>query len=61
MICDTDDTGTLIRAEGAHKSVSVKEGLAKVYKFFDEALKGRKAKVVYDAVGDGLLYVAADL
>lgn len=60
VICDTDDTGTLIRAEGAHKSISVKEGLAKVYKFFDEALKGRKAKVVYDAVGDGLLYVAAD-
>lgn len=61
VICDTDDTGTIIRAEGAHKSISVKEGLAKVHKFFDEALKGRKAKVVYDAVGDGLLYVAADL
>lgn len=61
VICDTDDTSALIRDEGAHKSISVKEGLGKVYRFFEDALKGRKAKLVYDAVGDGLLYVAADL
>lgn len=60
-ICDTDDTSSLIRAEGAHKAISAKEGLSKVYKFFEDALKGKKAKLVYDAVGDGLMYVAADL
>lgn len=41
--------------------ISVNEGLVKVYKYFDDALKGRKAKLVYDAVGDGLMYLAADL
>lgn len=61
VICDTDDTSTLVRDEGAHKSISVKEGLRKVYKFFEGALKGRKARLVYDAVGDGLMYVASDL
>lgn len=61
VISDTDDTSALIRDEGAHKSISVNEGLPKVYKFFVDALKGRKAKLVYDAVGDGLMYLAADL
>lgn len=61
VICDTDDTSALIRDEGAHKSISVNEGLGKVYRFFEDALKERKAKLVYDAVGDGLMYVAADL
>lgn len=61
VIGDTDDTSALLRDEGAHKAISVNEGLGKVYKFFEDALKGRKAKVVYDAVGNGLMYVAADL
>lgn len=60
-ICDTEDTSALIRDEGAHKSISVNEGLTKVYKFLDSSLKEKKAKVVYDAVGGGLLYVTADL
>lgn len=61
VIGDTDGTSNLIRDEGAHKSISVNEGLSKVYKFLETSLKGAKAKVVYDAVGGGLMYVAADL
>lgn len=61
MICDTDDSSTLIRDEGAHKSISVNEGLTKVYKFLEIGLQDKKAKCIYDAVGNGLMYVAADL
>lgn len=61
VICDTDDSSTLIRDEGAHKSISVNEGLTKVYKFLETGLMGTKAKCVFDAVGNGLMYVAADL
>lgn len=60
-ICDTEDSSALIRDEGAYKSISVNEGLTKVYKFLDRALEGNKAKVVYDAVGGGLLHLTADL
>lgn len=60
-ICDTEDTSALLREEGAYKSISVNEGLAKVYKFLESSLKEKKAKVIYDAVGGGLLYLAADL
>lgn len=60
-ICDTEDTSALLRDEGAYKSFSVKEGLSQVYKLLDKSLKGQKAKLVYDAVGGGLLYIAADL
>lgn len=61
VICDTEDNSTLIRAEGAHSSISVSEGLSKVYKFLESSSKGKKAKLVYDAVGQGLMYLAADL
>lgn len=61
VICDTDDSSSLIRDEGAHKSISVNEGLKKVYKFLDTGLQGKKVKCVYDAVGNGLMYIAADL
>lgn len=60
-ICDTEDTSALIRDEGAYKSIGINEGLNKVYKFLQNNLKENKAKVVYDAVGGGLMYVAADL
>lgn len=60
-ICDTEDTSSLIRDQGAHKTISINEGLSKVYKFIETALKDRKAKCVYDAVGDGLMFVVADL
>lgn len=61
VICDTEDTSALIRAEGAHKSVSVNVGLSKVYSFLETSMKDTKAKCVYDACGGGLMYVAADL
>lgn len=60
-ISDTEATSALLRDEGAYKSISVNEGLGQVYKFLDKSLKGQKAKLVYDAVGGGLLYVTADL
>lgn len=60
-ICDSEDTSALIRDEGAYKSIGINEGLSKVYKYLETNLKDNKAKVVYDAVGNGLLYVAADL
>lgn len=61
VICDTDDSSALIRDEGAHKSISLNEGLDKVYAFMETSLKGKKAKAVYDAVGGGLMYVVSDL
>lgn len=61
VICSADDTSSVIREEGAHKSICVSEGLSKVYKFLEASLKEKKAKLVYDAVGDGLMYLAADL
>lgn len=61
VISDTEDMSSLIRDEGAHKSICVSEGLTKVYKFLESSLKGQKARLVYDAVGEGLMYVAADL
>lgn len=60
-ICDTEDTSALIRDEDAYKSIGINQGLNKVYKYLETNLKDNKAKVVYDAVGSGLLYVAADL
>lgn len=60
-ICDTEDTSALIRNEGAYKSIGINEGLNKVYKFLETNLKETKAKAVFDAVGGGLMYVAADL
>lgn len=60
-ICDTDDSSTLIRAEGAHKSISLNEGLDKVYASMATSFKDKKAKVVYDAAGGGLMYVVSDL
>lgn len=61
VVSDTEDNSSLIRDEGAHRSISSSEGLNKVYKFLESSLKGTKAKLVYDAVGQGLMYVAADL
>ena len=61
VVCDTEDTSSLIRDEGAHKSISVNEGLSKIYKFLEPSFKEKKAKLVYDAVGNGLMYVVADL
>lgn len=61
VICNTDDTSDLIRDEGAHKSISINEGASKVYRFLEKSLKEKKAKLVYDAVGGGLMYLAADL
>lgn len=60
-ICDTEDSSALVRDEGAYKSISINEGPSKVYKFLGSALKGKKANVVYDAVGSGLLHLTADL
>lgn len=60
VICNTEDTSSVIRDEGAHKSISINEGMSKVYKFLDSSLKGKRARCVYDAVGGGLMYLAAD-
>lgn len=61
VVCDTEDSSSLIRDEGAHRSICASEGLTKVYRFLESSLKDKKAKLVYDAVGEGLMYVAADL
>lgn len=60
-ICDTEDSSALIRNEGADKSISIHEGYAKVYSFLRKALDGKKAKLVYDGAGGGLIHLAADL
>lgn len=60
-ICDTEDTSALIREEGAYKSISINEGYTNVYKFLSAALKDKKAKVVYDAVGGDIMHVVKDL
>lgn len=61
VITDTEANSSLIRDEGAHRSICSKEGLTKVYKSLESSFKDQKAKLVYDAVGQGLMYVAADL
>lgn len=61
VICNTDESSSVIRDEGAHKSISINEGLSKVYKTMEASFKDKKAKLVYDAVGGGLMYLAADL
>lgn len=60
-ICDTEDTSALIREEGAYKSISIKEGYSTVYKFLADSFTDKKAKVVYDAAGGGLIHLVADL
>lgn len=60
-ICDTEDTSALIRDEGAYKSIGINQGFTKVYKYLQANFEDNKAKVVYDAVGGGAMYVAADL
>lgn len=60
-ICDTEDTSALLRDEGAYKSISINEGPKNVYKFLESALKEKKAKAIYDAVGGETLHIAADL
>lgn len=60
-ICDTEDTSALIRDEGAYKSISIKEGYSTVYKFLAKSFTDKKAKVVYDAAGGGLIHLVSDL
>lgn len=60
-ICDTEDTSALIRDEGAYKSISIMEGPSAVYKFLAKSFTDKKAKVVYDAAGGGLMHLVADL
>lgn len=60
-ICDTEDTSALIREEGAYKSISIMEGYSAVYKFLAKSFTDKKAKVVYDAAGGGLMHLVADL
>ncbi|XP_052861054.1 quinone oxidoreductase-like protein 2 [Anopheles cruzii] len=60
-ICDTESSSDLVRAKGAHKSISItKNNYSKLYKNIAEALGDKKAKVAYDAVGKGLLHLLAD-
>lgn len=60
-ICDTEDTSSLIREEGAYKSICISEGYNNVYKFLADALKDKKAQVVYDAAGGDILHIVGDL
>lgn len=60
-ISDTEDTSALLRDEGAYKSISINEGLKNIYKFLESSLNDKKAKVIYDAVGSGIIYLASDL
>lgn len=60
-ISDTEDTSALLRDEGAYESISINEGWKNVYKFLESALKEKKAKAIYDAVGGGIMHLAADL
>lgn len=60
-ICDTEDTSALIREEGAYKAISINEGFSAVYKFLAKSFTDKKATVVYDAAGGGLIHLAADL
>lgn len=60
-VCDTEDSGSLIRDEGAEKTVSMSKGVPAVYKFLREALGNNRAAVIYDAVGQGHLHTFQDL
>lgn len=60
-VTDTEDSGSLIRAEGAQKAISMSEGVPAVYKFLREALGKNRAAVIYDAVGQGHLHTFQDL
>lgn len=61
-VCDTEDSGSLIRDEGAEKTVSISEGIPSVYKFLRESVgKDNRAAVIYDAVGQGHLHTFQDL
>lgn len=60
-ICDSEDSSALIRDEGVCKTICINESTSKVYKFLDNALEGKKAKLIYDAVGGSLLHLTTDL
>lgn len=60
-ISDTDEISDLLRHKGAYKAITVNEGPRNIYKFLEENFKDVKAKAVYDAVGQGLMYIASDL
>ncbi|XP_058116775.1 quinone oxidoreductase-like protein 2 [Anopheles ziemanni] len=60
-ICDTESSSDLVRAKGAHISISIrKNNFKKLYKDVQAAMGDKKAKVVYDAVGKGLLHLLVD-
>ncbi|XP_053687842.1 quinone oxidoreductase-like protein 2 [Sabethes cyaneus] len=59
-ICDTESSSDLVREKGAHKTVSIGKSFTKLYKNIADAMGEKKAKVAYDAVGNGLLHLLAD-
>lgn len=60
-VTDTEDSSSLLRAEGAQQAVCMSEGVPAVYKFLREALGKNRAAVIYDAVGQGHLHIFQDL
>lgn len=60
-ICDTDDSSDIVREEGAFNVICLKEGPAKIHKYLQSTLNGKKAKVGYDAIGQGLLHLLDEL
>lgn len=60
-ICDTESSSDLVREKGAYKTVSIGKSFTKLYKNIADAMGEKKAKVAYDAVGNGLLHLLADL
>lgn len=60
-VCDTEDSSVVIREEGAFQTISMSEGIQKVYKFLRNALGENRAAVIYDAVGQGHLHLLQDL
>ncbi|XP_058464557.1 quinone oxidoreductase-like protein 2 [Malaya genurostris] len=59
-ICDTESSSDLVREKGAYKTISMNKSFTKIYKDIADAMGDKKAKVVYDAVGKGLLHLLAD-
>lgn len=61
VIFDSTSVTALLRDDVAYRACNAQAGLTKVYQFLDGALKKKKAKMVYDTTGSGILHVVSDL
>lgn len=60
-VCDTESSSDLIRNKGAYKTIIICDDGKKMKKKVADAVGDHRIKLVYDAVGRGLLLELADL